>query len=465
MEQRRTSLSKFYTFSINVIALLFLVLYFILSFHSHLAGDDFYYLWLKNTYGAWNGMLYQYQQWSGRWSAHFIGCEMISQWKNWFFLPFINFLTLGLLYFSLKIGLEKIIILLRINVDKILIPALTLLLITTFFFTSYNIGETWFWYIIILTYLWSIIGFILLLDIIFSKNSNVSTYILISLFSAYIGGASESFALIFLFFLVAILLFRWRIRNQKILNLIDYKLIIALVIIAISFSFSLFAPGTEIRHSLLPHTPLIEKFMIVFKAYIKYFVFFLPNKIVYLFLFSFPWLFIGSQYLKNKFEKVDIRKLIYKTTVLFLICLAVMFIPTSFVMSETGPGRALSIISFLTTIYFAIIFSLLGVYIDFNKIIFKIILSGVAFISILILIYNIYSQFIITKIFSKACDERLRIIENAKENKFTGVLDLKKMPPEGMLYWDELSEDTAYYTNKHLKDGLGLTFCVKLKME
>ena len=60
MEFPRKSINKFYTFSIYSIAILFLTLYFILSVHSRIAGDDYFYLWLKNTFGAWYGMIYQY---------------------------------------------------------------------------------------------------------------------------------------------------------------------------------------------------------------------------------------------------------------------------------------------------------------------------------------------------------------------------------------------------------------------
>lgn len=80
-------------------------------------------------------------------------------------------------------------------------------------------------------------------------------------------------------------------------------------------------------------------------------------------------------------------------------------------------------------------------------------------------LYIIFSQFIISQKFAKAYDERLLIIENAKKNNYKGVLELQKLPLEGMLYWDELSTDTSYFTNKHLKAGLELTFGIKLKVE
>lgn len=465
MDQGRIFLNKYYVGSLYIIAILFLSLYFILSYNARIAGDDFYYLWLKNTYGSWNGMMFQYKQWSGRWTAHFIGCELISLWKNPFFLPFINLLTIGILFFSLKIGLEKIMLSLSITVKKYTTSALTFLLITTFFFTSYSIGETWFWYIIILTYLWSIILFLLLIILVFSKKSTALTYILIVISSLYIGGASESFALIFIILILFALIYYKKLKHEKPLNKIGTKLLIAFIILSISFLFSAFAPGTEIRQSFLPQTSLIGKFFIFSKTYFKYFIHYIPDNLFYLILFSFPWLYFGSNYLKNAFTVFEIKKHIKKTTIIFLILLALFFFPTSFILSETGPGRSLSIISILTAIYFAIIFSLIGVFLDLNKWHIRNAFLGISMVSISVMIYNIYSQFNISKKFSNAYEERLLKIETAKENNFTGVLELQKLPHEGMLFWDELSTDTSYFTNKHLKAGLELTFEIKLKSE
>lgn len=463
MELSKKTINKFYVFSMYSFAILFLILYFILSIHSRIAGDDYFYLWLKNTFGAWDGMIYQYNQWSGRWATHWIGCAMISHWRNPYFLPIVNFFTLGVLYFSLKIGFEIITALLKITIDNIIIPPLIILLITTFFFTSFSIGETWFWYIIILTYLWSIIAFIFLLDLIFSFQNNFQTILFIIVCSAYIGGASESYALIFLFSLSAILLYRKKLNIDKFFTAIDYKLILAFSVLLLSFSFSYFAPGTEIRHSLLPHTPLLEKLQVFSKSYIKYFLYYLPDKIIYLLLFSIPWLYFGSQYLKNSFKEKEVIKIIKNITLLFLVLLAITLLPTSFIMSETGPGRSLSIVSILTVIYYSILFSLLGIFIDPNKILNRILFASLSLVSILFLIFTIYFQSIITKHFSQACDERLQSIDAALKNNLYSTLELNKIPPEGMLFWDELSKDSSYFTNKHLKDGLNLPFHVKLK--
>src|SRR4051812_42776267 len=98
-------------------AILFLFLYFTLSSKSRIAGDDYYYLWLRNNFGAWGGMVYQYNAWSGRWFAHLVGCSLISLWKYPFFLPIVNTTTLILLFVSIHLGLERIFRSLNLSVN------------------------------------------------------------------------------------------------------------------------------------------------------------------------------------------------------------------------------------------------------------------------------------------------------------------------------------------------------------
>src|SRR4051812_39754071 len=84
-------------------SLLFIILYCILSYNARLASDDFYYLYLKNNYGAWGGMIYQYENWSGRWTAHSVACSLLSFWQNKYFLAVINLTTLAALYLTIRL--------------------------------------------------------------------------------------------------------------------------------------------------------------------------------------------------------------------------------------------------------------------------------------------------------------------------------------------------------------------------
>src|SRR4051812_7775290 len=113
-------------------SLLFIILYIILSSNARLASDDFYYMYLKNTYGAWGGMAWQYDHWSGRWSAHSVACWLLSFSDKKNFLLVLHMLTLGGLYISIRALLSKIFSRLAVQGTNILLPGLSILFIISF---------------------------------------------------------------------------------------------------------------------------------------------------------------------------------------------------------------------------------------------------------------------------------------------------------------------------------------------
>jgi hypothetical protein len=79
------------------------------------------------------------------------------------------------------------------------------------------------------------------------------------------------------------------------------------------------------------------------------------------------------------------------------------------------------------------------------------------------LIFTIFNQYPVIRNFNKAYNERMKNLDKAKNEKYNGVLKLNKLPSSGFLYWAELSRDTSYFVNKHLKEGLDLPFSVTIK--
>jgi hypothetical protein len=284
----------------------------------------------------------------------------------------------------------------------------------------------------------------------------------ILLLSLYIGGASESYAIIFMMILFISGIYRWLLQRRKLSDDINQKILIALFLIAVSFSFAAFAPGTAIRHSLLPDSTLSEKIWVVIKSFVKFFIRYLPTHGAFLLLFSFPWMYIGI-YLNESRDTVVPKYLFRNITCVFIALLIVMIAPTAIIMSETGPDRALSIISLATAAYFAFACFCLGNYFSerikgrtFILIIYS--LTAIAFLA-----FNIHKQKIIADRFTIAYNERMKIIDSHLTSGNKGELELPALPESGMLYWDELSTDTSYFTNVHLKKGLNLPFQVKLK--
>ena len=434
---------------------LFLSLFFLLSFKAHLASDDFYYLWLTKKFGAWGGMMYQYENWSGRWSAHWLACLLIPYWKNSWFLPLFHFITLAALVYSIYRLIILAIAKYSPEIGKGTALALSILFCASFFFASYDIGETWFWYIIIITYLWSIVAFLFLIGIVFNRRSSLFALPVTLLLSAYIGGASESFALIFLFFLSVILLYRTFIAGIKRSDPIQIRLIFGIIVLLASLGISALAPGTDVRRSALPHVDWIDTLWVISKTYVKYFVRFLPSHIFFLILLSASWLYIGDRYLRDKIDRAKARRLLLNTTLLFLAALLILFIPTSMILSETGPDRALSIVSLATALFFLVVFAMLGVLVN-RKTILRVHALLLA-IAVGALAFTCMKQYRLGQSFDMAYRQMMDEIDRARNSGIT-VLELERLPPDGMLYWDPLTTDTSYFVNRHLQQGLELPF-------
>ena len=451
------------SFPARISGFFFVLLFLMLSFHSRLASDDFYYLYLTNKYGAWNGMLYQYQQWSGRWSAHFAACLILKLHLLPYLLFYVYLITLLVLFTALRKSFLLAHSYFQMSIPTNRINELTLLLITSFYFATYNIGETWYWFIIVITYFWSLITFFIILNNVFSKSKGFINYFYLVLAALYSGGASESYAIISFALLLILLIYLMKFLNITIGDPTSVKLILALGVIFLSLSFSAFAPGTAVRYSMLPHPPFVEKIWIAIKALMKFFIRYLPQKIFYLTLFSLPMLFIGSYYGNEKYEKLRRRMQLMNSTIIFIILIILMFVPTAIIMSETGPDRALSIISLTTAIYFAVVFYLLGTGLRFHTKLSKIfvLISG-ALIG-LFMCLTLFNQYKLSKKFVTEYDIRATLLQGKKVNNQTQLFELNKLPPSGMLYWEEISKDTSYFVNQHLKLGLNLPFSVKLK--
>ncbi len=132
--------NRFISFPARIAGFFFIILFLILSFHSRIASDDFYYLYLSDKFGAWNGMLYQYQLWSGRWSAHFFACLLLKIHTLPYFLFFVYIFTLLVMYLAFRKSFLLLHSYLQLSIPTNLINELTLLIITSFYFSTYSIG-------------------------------------------------------------------------------------------------------------------------------------------------------------------------------------------------------------------------------------------------------------------------------------------------------------------------------------
>src|ERR1035437_855512 len=170
-------MSKRYTLVLSLLLSLFILLYVMLSYYSRLATDDYYFIWDVKQTGIWQSLYLHYMEWSGRFSAGLMADVFYKYFGiNQAYYTFYPLLSLILLVSGLYMALSNIAKCFNQIVSKLQILLATLLFTALFFFLSFDIGESWFWYCSLCTYLWSIIFFIWGVSAIFSRRSNFITY-------------------------------------------------------------------------------------------------------------------------------------------------------------------------------------------------------------------------------------------------------------------------------------------------
>ncbi|HKR06994.1 MAG TPA: DUF6056 family protein [Bacteroidia bacterium] len=464
--------NRTYFFLLAISGSLFLLLFLVVSYYNRLAADDFYYLGGYTEKGVWGCMRDLYYGYSARWTAYLFTGWIISMNAFTYYHFFFNGITLLIMILSFYFLVKNIVYkILSIKLSAKLNILYALILSCSLFFSSYSISETWFWLVQVCTYLWSIIMSLILLNILVNERFKPVHYLLIIITTVFIGGASESFALVNIFLLSSYLgLSNSGLKKNSFISFPKHqntnkKIMLALIFLLISFTITMVAPGNEIRYSALPKAGFIETVWIQIKSFIKIIFIRTPLKLHYLFLFSFPWLVLGK-YLSQSLPKSNLITALFslkKYFILLLILVFIFLVPTSFIMSEIGPDRALSQISFLICLCFSAFFFFTGYFVEINNKAFQILKTGTALISIGVLLFHLNKQFSSTKKYANAFDQRMNLLEELNKSGQNNIIELNTLPSPGMIYSAEISEDTNYFTNNFLEYALHLKFDIKKK--
>ena len=149
--------------------ILFILLLVNLSLNARFAADDYYFLYLNMNYGPVGGTIFQYMDFSGRWLCHFISLLALNLSGFRFFLPAYFVFTFAMLYLILSSLFYKIYTYYDIDENDFNSDLPPLLLLASFILCSFSVGENWFWFISVSTYIWSI-SFSLLLVNLYINN-------------------------------------------------------------------------------------------------------------------------------------------------------------------------------------------------------------------------------------------------------------------------------------------------------
>jgi hypothetical protein len=462
----------YYTIFLWGAATVFVALYAILSYNNRLAADDLYYLANYPKVGVWGCMEYLYQTFSGRWSAYlYTGAVVSLSHLKWTLFIFHSFTLISLIA-VLSLILDQILnFRLNFRLKKHEILLYGTITAMGLFFTSYSIGETWFWVVQVCTYLWCIIMSLVLIYVFLNKKSLPINFFIITVAGLFIGGSSESYALVNLFLLGGYLFFAnchfsrlpfFHFPTSKSLNI---KLTIALIALLIGFAITMAAPGNGVRYDALPHPSKAMLVWIQMKSFIKIVFIRTPLNMPMLLLFGTPWFLLGNQMQKKtsviSFTKFSKSALPYMFT--FLALIFIFLVPTSFIMAELGPDRALSFISFFITLSFSAGLFWAGMRLAVGDKTIHLLKIGVPTLMIILLTYHTINQQHITSAYAHSYDDRNSCLETFNQNENKSIIIVDSLKPSGMLYSAEITTNPSHFSNQFLKDASGVKGLVKVE--
>ncbi len=463
---KKNSLSVFLGMS-----LLFLLLILILCWYSRFATDDYFYSWSVQRYGMLDSFKKQYLGWCGRFSS-LILLEILfgSFGTNHFYYAFFLLLSFSLItvgtyknihlfasYFSAEISKQE---------KGILSLSFTALL----FFLSVDIGETWFWYCCPSFYVWSILAFIWGIYFVFSKQTGSMMFAGTIISFIYVGGASEVFTMVFGVILILLFIYRF-IKSATFSDFmkegVNKKIVIAILFLSLAFIVFLAAPGNYARNELFPKRQFFYSFFIAGKSIIKFFIYYLPIRLPYIFAFSAPFIFIGNHFKTIQDPKFNLPfySFFKRISILFAALAFFFFYLVAFITVETGAPRVWFLISFLLSVYCCCIAFYGGYCLSMSENRFIILKRVSAYAGIAITVYCIVQQNNIASSYSKACDERIDYLQrlNNEPGITDSIVKLSPLPACGMLYSAEITADTNHFKNQHMRMAYHLKYYIIVK--
>jgi hypothetical protein len=460
-------MNKRYTLLLSFVLTLFVLLFLMLCRYSRLATDDYYFIWDVRNHGIISNVYSQYMEWCGRFAANFLMdlvYKLLDVNQTYYFLfPLLSFAFLiGGIYRLITTTADDLGYIINTSQKWIVTLSFTALL----FFLSVDIGETWFWYCGLSSYLWSITAFVWGISFLFYNRNQIISYLGIIVCFIYVGGSSEVYSVIYGLILLLFIIYNWRKSiSLKVFvsSEINKKLIVLYAIFGISFIIFLIAPGNYLRDGLFPKHQLFYSFYITAKSIVKFGALYLPFKVPFIIAFSSSFLIIGESIrsINASVFSVSFKTLFYCITILFCSLLFIFFFLVAYVMVETGPPRLWFLISFLLSVYCSIVCFYAGYtgILNAKKII--IIKNVSVILGIGLMLFFIVKEYSIVSKYSKANDERIEqlVSLNHSLQKDT-IIKLTPLPPSGMLYSTEIASDTSHFTNKEIRLGYELKYHV-----
>ena len=464
---------KLITILLLTVAIAFLLLFTVLAFHSRFLSDDYqYYDFIRNQ-GWFKSFSYYYTHQTIRWTALLV-------FNSLFFLSssfFRDHLIVFFFHLSSMVLFIYAVFMLISNICRIIFQKLpstfirllfSVLFISSFYFSTIQIAESWFWVLSNLIHLLNIIFSILGFAFIIKIKKKFWDYVVIVASFLYVGGAAENYTFFLIIVFVTLFLFLGFYKKHSIgeyRKTIINGIAFAFISMLLSFIINISGPGISARFNecriLMPHSNP-DKFGELWNFLSNILI---EKKNLTFLLLSSLWIFAGVVIKiegiewKNEKFKVSFKK----TLAIMLICLVFtglfITIPLYFTFHAIGPERAMSAISLILSDIFCLLFLYAGLKLSIKSAFLIMLLLSVS--AIVVLSFYIIKQSEITGDYAKCYDSRCIYLESIRHINATDTIDVKGLPDSGMLPNGDITDDPDHFINIHFAKALGLNFKVR----
>jgi hypothetical protein len=435
--------------------IVFAALYIILAINNRPAGDDVEIINTVRKYGVWDAMTVYWNSWNTRWLSILFLNAVVNFYDVVHSFIVYHFVTIVFLFIAIHRFISSL--LLRVNPNPSGKTFYSALLLASFFLVSFNTAENFLWINCNTMYLWSVTGLLFGSAELLKKNLTTSSYLIAAISFFYVGGAFETYAVVALLALIAILIYHYRkpIKDKRKINL----LLISVFMLCFAFSFELIGSGWRNRHEILGSPAISSALFITVKAIVKMFIWYIPSKIHWLILFFLLWMGFGAQ---AKTQVTFRKHFLLKLFIAFCISTFLLLFPSCYLLRETPPFRTWTLVCFLLVLAVTVAGFFTGQKLK-DSIAVPYLSSTASFVMLILLLKTCIDQKQITTVYANAFDEREKILLSAQTNIIGGTIELDPLPPPGMLYSAEITSDTTHYKNIHLKDYYQLKASVRKK--
>ncbi len=437
---------------------------FIISYHATIFVDDFCFMGTYKKYGTLGNVYHYYMTWQGRFAPYFL-LTLVLKFYEWTGTAFPYFFLLICIY---VLSIARI---LKITLSGFItdIKTYELINVSTAIFSffvvlSFDIS-TFFWINASTVYYLGIGLSLLIAAIIVTPTKNLLSIVGLVIACIYTGASAEHFSAICILLLglaIAIRFYQCKMDISALFkDVVNIKIIIALICFIVSFLIMISAPGANVRRGHFPESSLISAFPTALKSLNYLLLTSLKDKYKFLAVLAMLSFFFGTLISLDK-KKFNIKHLSL-ALIAFLSFLYVCLIPMAYAVSSIGPYRSLNHITLFLIVFVVAIAFYGGRTIQIPNFIqwFLGITGGLAFI--VITCQRLITQVPDTVQLAQKQRERIDYLQHLKPQ--SKIIELNKMPigKGNILKYTELSEDPDNWQNKCICEGLELDYKIKLK--